>query len=151
MLQLQDDRALRRAVNARPRVTRAFQPGDQVAYWRNQKRSQGQVHHEGRWYGALVLRSVGRNLVMAHRKQIFRCAPEQVRPAASKEKTFLQTPQSELLGIKHLIEGCSQFIDLSSQEYPSDPDFDDLRTPPNLVAWSRHLLRRRKRAPMPES
>ena len=47
----------------------------------------------------------GKNLVLAHRKNILRCAPEQVRFATSEEKTLLNTPQVDLLGIKDLIEG----------------------------------------------
>ena len=106
VLDLQDDRSLPRALNARPRVSRDFRPGDLVAYWRSQKWVKGEHHQEGRWYGvAIVLGTVGRNLVLAHRKQILRCAPEQIRFATSEERTLLGTPQAGVLGIKDLIEG----------------------------------------------
>ena len=116
VLDLQDDRAMRRALMARPRVTRDFKPGDLVAYYRGQKWIEGQLNQQGRWYGtAIVLGYVGRNLVIAHRKHIFRCAPE--------EKALLNTPQVELLGIKDLIEGgafkSQQFVDLTSGHYPT--------------------------------
>ena len=124
VLDLQDDRAMRRALMARPRVTRDFKPGDLVAYYRGQKWIEGQLNQQGRWYGTvIVLGYVGRNLVIAHRKHIFRCAPEQLRFATSEEKALLNTPQVELLGIKDLIEGgafkSQQFVDLTSSHYPT--------------------------------
>ena len=124
VLDLQDDRAMRRALMARPRVTRDFKPGDLVAYYRGQKWIEGQLNQQGRWYGtAIVLGYVGRNLVIAHRKHIFRCAPEQLRFATSEEKALLNTPQVDLLGIKDLIEGgtfkSQQFVDLTSGHYPT--------------------------------
>ena len=126
VLELQDDKALRVALAARPRVSQSFKPGDLVAYWRNQKWQQGVLHQEGRWYGtAIVIGYVGRNLVLAHRKNILRCAPEQVRFATSEERTLIHTPQVELLGIKDMIEGgafkSQQYIDLVHQSYPNEP------------------------------
>ena len=70
-----------------------------------------------------MLGKVGRNYVLAHRKQILRAAPEQVRSATTEETTLLKTMDVELLGIKDLIEGgafkSQQFHDLTSQSYPS--------------------------------
>eukprot|EP00435_Cladocopium_sp_Y103_P018812 s3028_g4.t1 len=124
VLDLQDNKALRQALLARPRVSIPFAPGDLVAYWRSQKWIQGELHNQGRWYGtAVVLGYIGKNLLIAHRKQILRCAPEQVRYATAEEKTLLQTPHVELLGIKDMIEGgtfrSQQFTDLVSQSYPT--------------------------------
>ena len=124
VLDLQDVCAMRRALMARPRVTRDFKPGDLVAYYRGQKWIEGQLNQQGRWYGtAIVLGYVGRNLVIAHRKHIFRCTPEQIRFATSEEKALLNTPQVDLLGIKDLIEGgafkSQQFVDLTSGHYPT--------------------------------
>eukprot|EP00435_Cladocopium_sp_Y103_P069646 s122_g33.t1 len=77
VIETQDDLALRRAFSARPRLQQQFVAGDLVAYWRVQKYQQGQVHLGGRWYGtAVVIGSVGKNYVVAHRRQIFRVAPE---------------------------------------------------------------------------
>ena len=117
VIETQDDAALRRAFSARPRLQQQFQPGDLVAYWRAQKYQQGQVWLGGRWYGtAVVIGSVGKNYVVAHRRQIFRVAPEQLRPATTEEKTVLGTPHAEMLGIKDLIEQgnirSQQFLDL---------------------------------------
>ena len=91
-----------------------------MAYYRGQKWIEGQLNQQGRWYGtAIVLGYVGRNLVIAHRKHIFRCAPEQVRFATSEEKALLNTPQIELLGIKDLIEG-GAFKSQQSQSFLED-------------------------------
>eukprot|EP00435_Cladocopium_sp_Y103_P019702 s2149_g4.t1 len=124
IIQLQDSRAMRVALLARPRVPLHYEPGALVAYWRCQKWVQGKLVQGGQWYGtAVVLGHVGRNLVLAHRKQILRAAPEQLRPATSEERQLLGTPGAELLGIKDLIEGgafkSQQYVDLTSQAYPS--------------------------------
>ena len=123
---MQDDKALRLALSARPRVTESFQPGDLVAYWRQQKYSQAQstVVQGGRWHGvAVVIGNVGRNVMVAHRRQILRCAPEQIRYATTEERTVVESPESELLGIKDMIEGgtfrSKQYIDLVSGHYPT--------------------------------
>ena len=135
VIRLQDDKSLRRALSARPRLAQSFQPGDCVAYWRQQKVIQGQVQQGGRWHGtAIVIGYVGKNLIVAHRRQIFRCAPEQVRPATTEEKTLIASPQTELLGIKDLVEGGTfrshQFIDLVPSYYPTAAE-DNAGIPPD--------------------
>ena len=133
LIQMQDDRALRVALLARPRRAMCFKAGDMVAYWRNQKWIQGQLQQGGQWYGvAIVLGHVGRNLVLVHRRQVIRCAPEQVRPATSEEKCLITTPDTELLGIKDMIEkgnlrSSQQYIDLLPQSYP--PQEEDAQVP----------------------
>ena len=142
VIRLQDDKSLRRALSARPPLTQAFQAGDCVAYWRQQKYLQGQVQQGGRWHGtAIVIGQVGRNLILAHRRQIFRCAPEQVRPATTEEKTLVSSPQAELLGIKDLIEGGTfrshQFVDLVPSYYPTAAEGDacvSTSSPPDVQA-----------------
>ena len=136
VIELQDDKAIRLALNARPRKAVDFQPGDYVCYWRNQKWIQGKLNQGGRWYGcAIVLGAVGRNLVIMHRRQVFRVAPEQVRFATSEERTLLSTPQAELLGIKDLIDKgqlkSKQFLDLLPQSYPPE---DSLTAPADVTA-----------------
>ena len=123
VIQTQDDKAIRQALAARPRVCPEYQSGDLVAYWRAQKQNQGTVLQGGQWYGtAVVIGRVGRNLIIAHRRQIFRCAPEQLRPATTEERTLISTPEAELLGIKDLIEGGTfkshQYVDLVPGMYP---------------------------------
>ena len=125
VMELQDDKALRQALLARPRVTVEFAAGELVAYWREQKysQSQGTVIQGGQWHGtAMVIGKVGRNYIIAHRRQVLRCAPEQLRAATTEEKTLVQTPEAELLGIKDLIEGGTfkgqQYVDLVPGRYP---------------------------------
>eukprot|EP00435_Cladocopium_sp_Y103_P056621 s837_g19.t1 len=123
LARLQDDRAMRVALLARPRKQFDFKPGDSVAYWRCQKWIQGKLQQGGRWYGpAIVVGTVGRNLILIRRKQLLRCAPEQVRPSTSEEKQLAATPQTELLGIKSLIEQGNlqsrNYVDLVPESYP---------------------------------
>ena len=54
VMELQD-KALRLALLARPRVATSFQPGDIVAYWRAQKRVNGVLHQDGKWYGSAIV------------------------------------------------------------------------------------------------
>ena len=127
VLETQDDQALRRALAARPRKHIQFEPGALVAYWRAQKYTPEGVIQGGRWWGtAVVLGSVGKNYLVVHRKQIFRVAPEQLRPATNEEQALVKTPQAELLGIRDLIEGgtfrSSQYIDLVPGSYPAQSD-----------------------------
>eukprot|EP00435_Cladocopium_sp_Y103_P058196 s1061_g20.t1 len=130
---MQDDKAMRAALSARPRTAFSFQPGDLVAYWRHQKFTGSTVEQGGRWHGtAVVIGHVGRNVLIAHRRQIFRCAPEQVRPATTEERAVIESPEVELLGIKDMIEGgtfkSKQYIDLVSGSYPTEgPVVDDGR------------------------
>lgn len=100
-----------------------------MAYWRQQKWIKGQLVQGGAWYGtAVVLGQVGRNYVLAHRKQVLRVAPEQIRAATSEERTLLTSPDAELLGVKDLIDGgafkSSQYIDLTQQSYPEASSSD---------------------------
>ena len=134
ILELQDSRALRSALAARPRASINYQPGDLVAYWRSQKWIKGELHQNGAWYGsAVVLGTVGRNLILMHRKTVLRCAPEQVRPATSEEKVLANTPESELLGIKDMIEGGAlksrQYVDLTPHAYPTEGPQVDIDMP----------------------
>ena len=123
VLALQDDQSLRRALTARPRRDKPFMSGDVVAYWRDQKWSKGVLSQGGRWYGSgIVIGLVGRNVIVAHRNHIIRCAPEQVRLATNEERSLLETPETQLLGIKDMIEHGTfrshQYVDLTSQAYP---------------------------------
>ena len=106
-------------------MSKEYAPGDLVAYWRDQKWVKGKLQIGGQWWGtAVVLGKAGRNFVLLHRRQVLRCAPEQIRPATSEEKTVLGTPQAEMLGIKDLIEQgnirSQQFLDLLPQSYPPE-------------------------------
>ena len=123
ILELQDSRDMRRALAARPRVARNFKAGDVVAYWRDQKWQQGTLSRGGRWYGsAVVLGHVGKNVAIIHRTHVLRCAPEQVRLATPEERQLIETPETQLLGVKDMLDKgtfrSAQYIDLLSQAYP---------------------------------
>ncbi|CAE7402078.1 RE1, partial [Symbiodinium microadriaticum] len=113
-----------------PRLRKDFESGQWVAYWRTQKSIKGQVVRACRWYGpALVLGRVGRNLIVAHRRSLLRCAPEQLRPATDEEcpRTVESDPEAqELLGMKRLLDQGkipqSQLTDITSQEFPPTPE-----------------------------
>ena len=95
MLECQDDKALRAALRARSRVHREVTSGDWVYYWRSQKWQDGVLIKGGRWYGAaMVLGHIGRNVVVSHRRSIFRVAPEHVRLATSEEREVAELPPS---------------------------------------------------------
>lgn len=144
---------------ARPRVSIPFNPGDLVAYWRNQKWVNGTLQNGGQWYGvAVVLGQVGRNLIVVHRRQIFRCAPEQVRHATNEEKCLITTSQAELLGVKDMIEkgnlSSKQYVDLLPQSYPpqaesDEPDHASVPGPGDQVSVDPQVSGRSKDSPMP--
>ena len=139
VLECQDDRALRAALRARPRLLKPFKSGDWVYYWRTQKYVGGVRVEGGRWYGAaMILGHVGKNLVIAHRRSILRCAPEHLRHASPEEASVAEFPHNELLGIKNLLERGqfpkSQFEDLVSQPPPQiDLDSHETQGPMNAA------------------
>ena len=108
-----------------------------MAYWRDQKWIQGKLSKGGRWYGsAVVIGHIGKNVVLAHRSHVLRCAPEQVRLATSEEKQLIETPETQLLGIKDMLEGgtfrSAQYVDLLHQAYP--PSEEASRAPDTMPA-----------------
>lgn len=120
----QNDKTLRVALNARPRVERDFIAGDLVCYWRTQKYQRGVRLVGGRWWGtAVILGKVGRNFLVFHRKNMFKVAPEHLRHASMEERLAAQTDGRELLGLTDLIDKGQnllghQFVDLTNQDPP---------------------------------
>ena len=74
----------------------------------------------------MILGNLGRNLIVAHRRSIYRCAPEQLRFATESEQTVAEFSDNELLGIRNLLEKGqfpkSQFTDLVADGNPPSPD-----------------------------
>ena len=123
LIMSQDDKTLRTALNARPRVERDFIPGDYVAYWRTQKYEKGVRLVGGRWFGvAVVMGRVGRNYLIYHRKNMFKVAPEHLRHVTAEERVLAQTDGRELLGLNEMLENKdklgTQFIDLTGTPTP---------------------------------
>ena len=157
VLACQDSSALRAALRARPRPSRPFQSGDWVYYWRSQKWVQGKLIKGGQWCGAgMLLGTIGRNWIVAHRKNVIRCAPEQLRLASSEERVIADDAQSnELLGIRHLLERGqfpkSQFEDLVPLDNPPQPEcaHDAVQEAVSRSAMSAGELVRSQKEPMP--
>ena len=147
VLELQDSSALRRALAARPHVPLTFESGDLVAYWRGQKLQNGQVVQLGRWHGTAVVIGSAVVIVVAHRKQTFRVAPEQLRSATCEEEATVEAPQTKLVGIKDMIEGGTfkgrNYIDLVPGHYPTEAsaqdDMDNVDKPPQTASFPASL------------
>ena len=128
MAQSHDSKALRVALNARPRVERDFLPGDFVAYWRTQKYERGARLVGGRWFGtAIVMGKVGRNILVYHRRNMFKVSPEHLRHATLEERAVAQSDGREMLGIAQYVgendslRG-SHYVDLTHQGSREGPN-----------------------------
>ena len=118
VLKMQDDKALRLSLAARPRNTEPFSPEARIAYWRTQKNHEEKVERGGRWHGpAAVLGNVGQNVVTIHQRNIFRCVPQQVRLATSEDRTLMDTPEAENLNQNNALQS-RQYVDLIRQAPP---------------------------------
>lgn len=136
VMEMQDSKALRLALSARPRHQNEPKPGDLVAYWRSQKWEKGTLDNQGRWHGpAIVLGKVGRNHVVVHKRQVLRCAPEQIRAATSEERQLIRAPHAELLGLKDAFETgqitSKQYVDLVPLDYPTEAPESPSATSPS--------------------
>ena len=74
-------------------------------------------------------------MVIAHRTHILRCAPEQLHLATSEEKQLIETPETQLLGTKDMLEGgtfrSAQYVDLLHESYrPVEKDVLQSLSPP---------------------
>ena len=77
----QDDKAMRRALVARPRPWRVFKVGDQVAFWRKGT-GRGMRSGHARWHGraiVLALCAGSKNVWIAYRHQLLKVSQEQLR------------------------------------------------------------------------
>ena len=93
IIELQDERFLRIALASRNRPAPHYSLGMYVAYGRSQTWQKGVLDNQGRWHGpAIVVGQVGRNLIVLHKRSIFRCAPEHVRPSTESEKMLVVIP-----------------------------------------------------------
>ena len=115
-------------MNARPRAERDFLAGDFVCYWRTRKYQRGIRLVGARWYGAgSFMGKVGRNILVYHRRNMFKVSPEHLRHATLEERAVAQSDGRDLLGIAGLVDEQghlkgSQYVDLSQQELPPSPD-----------------------------
>ena len=140
LVQSQDDISLRTALAARPRAERDFLAGDYVSHWRSQKYEKGVRMVGGRWYGtAIVMRKIGRNFLISHRKNLFKVAPEHLRHVTTEERMLAQTDGRELLGIDALMNTDqkkflgNQFLDLTQQSDPEVRSHQQVVSHPELL------------------
>ena len=90
-LECQDDKAMRRALVARPRPWREFQVGDQVAFWRKGK-GRGTKYGHARWHGRAVILALclgSKNVWVAYRHQLLKVSQEQLRMATITEMQMM--------------------------------------------------------------
>ena len=97
---MQDSKARRLALAARPRHQVEPEPADLVAYWRSQKWDKGSSDNHGR----CMFGKGGRNLVIVRKCQALRCAPEQIRAATAEERQLIRAPHANLMTLKHAFE-----------------------------------------------
>ena len=73
-----DDKAMRRALVARPRPWRDFKVGDQVAFWRKGK-GRGMRSGHARWHGRAIVLALcpgSKNVWIAYRHQLLKVSQE---------------------------------------------------------------------------
>ena len=97
----QNDKAMRRALVARPRPWREFHVGDQVAFWRKGK-GRGMRHGHARWHGRAVVLALcpgSKNVWVAYRHQLLKVSQEQLRMATITERVADDVIHQELRAI----------------------------------------------------
>ena len=103
VLAYQDDKALRTALDSRPRIYRLFTPGEKVAFWRKQ-RSKAFRQARARWHGlATIIGRHRQNYWISFGGQVMKCSPRQLRPASSDGKKGELVPddlKNELARVK---------------------------------------------------
>ena len=101
LVECQDDRAMRRALLARPRPWREFHVGDQVAFWRKGK-GRGMRHGHARWHGRAVVLALcpdSKNVWVAYRHLSLKVSQEQLRMATITERVVDDVIHQELRAI----------------------------------------------------
>ena len=124
-VECQDDKAMRRALVARPRPWREFQVGDQVAFWRKGK-GRAVKHGHARWHGrAVILRALcpgSKNVWVAYTHQLLKVSQEQLRMATITEMVADDVIHQELraFGENSAAEGqvLPKYLDISQDAPP---------------------------------
>ena len=123
VLQSLDHKAARIALSSRPRPTREFRVGGEVAIWR---RGRGIKKSSARWRGpGIVAGHAGGNLWISVPCAVVKCSPEQVRLRTGEEREDrflvrdLRAAASSLfpeVGVSTSQQKC--FTDLTGEERP---------------------------------
>lgn len=121
-IELENDMALRRALEARPRVNQKFEVGDLVAFWRKQVgayRAGGpRSGFRGQWFGvATVLGEERSNYWISYRGVVLKAAPTQLRKATNTEMLGETKLPANLKAAARKLEGSRRgFLDLTEEE-----------------------------------
>ncbi len=92
-----ENKVARRALDARPRVLRSFQPGEMVAVWRSiNPRGKALKMSHYRWRPGIVIGAVRGNYWIALPGSVVKAAPEQLRVATVEERTAWRLVELEL-------------------------------------------------------
>ena len=132
-VECQGDKAMRRALVARPRPWREFQVGDQVAFWRKGK-GRGMKHGHARWHGRAVILALclgSKNVWVAYRHQLLKVSQEQLRIATITERVADDVIHQELraMGENSAAEGqvLPKYLDISKDPPPPSAEEFTLR------------------------
>ena len=114
-------RALREAMDQRPRGEKCYAAGDQVCYWRA-GRGNGKKRGRPWWYGrAVVIGESGRHRFLAHGSAVIKCSPEQLRYASLHEKAgdgMDDALRTQVERGRRAAMGHRGFTDLTGEELP---------------------------------
>lgn len=111
-----DDKSLRAAQEARPRVYRSFGMRDLVCFWRKQKA--GESPSKGRWHGPAVVGGLdGQCYMLIYGGQLIKASAEQMRMASSEETLGYKEVATELKEMTERLKatrgGVRGFTDIS--------------------------------------
>ena len=131
----QDDKAMRRALVARPRPWREFKVGDQVAFWRKGK-GRGMRSGHARWHGRAIVLAVcpgSKNVWIACRRQWLKVSQEQLWMAAVTERVADDVIYQELraIGENSVADGqvLPKYLDISRDPPPPPADESTQKSP----------------------
>ena len=123
-LESQDDKAMRRALVARPRPWRELQVRDQVAFWRKGK-GQGMRSGHARWHGRAIVLALcpgSKNVWVVYRHQLLTVSQEQLRMATVTERVADDVIHQELraIGENSAADGqvLPRYLDISRDPQP---------------------------------
>ena len=125
----QDDKAMRRALVARPRSWRDFKVGDQVAFWRKGK-GRGMRSGHARWHGRAIVLALcpgSKNVWIAYRHQLLKVSQEQLRMATVTERVADDVIHQELRTIGENSAAGRKYLDISRD--PPPPSVDESTQP----------------------
>lgn len=126
VIQEMDQQAARIALNSRPRPTREFAPGDEVAVWRRGRGIPGKMSH-ARWRGpGIVAGTSGNNYWVSMPGSFIKCSAEQLRYRTEEEgeadKFLVRDLRAAAVNLYPEVGGENRrqknFLDITAEDYP---------------------------------